>query len=87
MAYGIRGLTIVLQPLVTLSEKISGLMRRDKPQPVTSADEIRLLAFLGGNEGAVGRNTASMVVGATQLRHLQARDVMLPRDDICLRED
>tara|TARA_R110002049_G_scaffold73329_19_gene189650 strand:- start:1148 stop:2395 length:1248 start_codon:yes stop_codon:yes gene_type:complete len=82
VAYGIQGLTILLQPLVRLSEKISGLMRRDKPQPVTSADEIRLLAFLGGNEGAVGRNTASMVVGATQLRHLQARDVMLPRDEI-----
>ena len=47
-----------------------------------SAEEIRLLAFLGGNEGAVGRRTADMIVGATQLRHLRAADVMLPRDEV-----
>jgi CBS domain containing-hemolysin-like protein len=57
-------------------------LRSDTAAPITSAEEIRLLAFLGGNEGAVGRRTADMIVGATQLRHLRAADVMLPRDEI-----
>lgn len=82
VAHGIYWLTILLKPLVVVSEKLSRSLRRDAAVPITSAEEIRLLAFLGGNEGAVGRRTASMIVGATQLRHLSAADVMLPREDI-----
>jgi CBS domain containing-hemolysin-like protein len=75
-------MTILLKPLVIVSEKISRSLRRDVATPITSAEELRLLAFVGGNEGAVARRTAAMVVGATQLRHLHAADVMLPRDEI-----
>jgi CBS domain containing-hemolysin-like protein len=82
VAHGIYWLTILLKPLVVLSEKLSRSLRRDAAVPITSAEEIRLLAFLGGNEGAVGQRTASLIVGATQLRHLSAADVMLPREDI-----
>ena len=82
VAHGIYWLTILLKPLVVISEKISRSLRRDTAAPITSAEEIRLLAFLGGNEGAVGRRTADMIVGATQLRHLRAADVMLPRDEV-----
>jgi magnesium and cobalt exporter, CNNM family len=80
VAHGIHWLTVVLKPLVWLSEKVSRALRRDNAvAPVTSADEIRLLALVGGSEGAVGHRTASMVVGATQLGYLQASDIMLPR--------
>ncbi len=81
-AHGIYWLTIILKPLVVVSERISRSLRRDIAAPITSSEEIRLLAFLGGNEGAVGRRTADMIVGATQLRHLRAADVMLPREEI-----
>lgn len=81
-AFGILWLTILLKPLVVVSEKISRSLRRDVATPVTSSEELRLLAFLGGSEGAVGRRTADMIVGATQLRHLHAADVMLPREEI-----
>lgn len=82
VAYGIRFLTIVLKPLVALSGSISRALRPDKDTPVTSADEIHLMAILGRSEGAVSASTAGMVVGATQLRHLEAHDIMLPRDHV-----
>lgn len=79
VAHGIQWLSRILWPLVALSEKISQSIRGDHETPVTSAEEIRLLAVLGKSEGVVGGNTASMIVGAAQLRHLLARDVKLPR--------
>ncbi|GAB4187712.1 MAG: CNNM domain-containing protein [Wenzhouxiangellaceae bacterium] len=82
VAHGIHWLTIFLRPLVILSERISKALRGDAEAPVTSAEEIRLLALLGSSEGAVGRRTAGMIVGATQLRHLRVRDVMLPRGEV-----
>lgn len=82
VAHGIHWLTVLLKPLVVVSEKISSSLRRAEAAPVTSAEEIRLLASLGRTEGAVSRRTAGMVVGATQLADLQARDIMLPRDEV-----
>lgn len=83
VARGIHWLTIVLRPLVFVSERISRSLRRDgEGPPVTSTEEIRLLASLGRSEGAVGVRTAGMIVGATQLRFLQAHDVMLPREEV-----
>lgn len=82
VAHGINWLSILLRPLVVVSEKISRAIRGDVEVPVTSADELRLLAVLGRSEGAVGNRTAEIIVGATQLRHLTARDVMLPRNDV-----
>lgn len=82
VALGIRLLTVVLRPMVAVSEAISRSLRRGAPVPVTSAEEIRLLAWLGQLRGAVGPLTAGMVVGATQLRHLHADDVMLPRENV-----
>ena len=82
VAYGIDWLSRLLWPLVVLSEKMSRAIRGETEAPVTSPEEIRLLAFLGRNEGAVGSKTAGMIVGATQLGQLQAHDIMLPREDI-----
>jgi CBS domain containing-hemolysin-like protein len=82
VAYGIKFLTTILRPLVLLSERISSSLRPDVETPVTSAEEIRLLAALGRSKGAVGSQTADMIVGATHLKYLQAHDVMLPREDV-----
>lgn len=82
VAHGIRLLTVALRPAVKLSEKISRSLRRDVDVPVTSSDEIRLLAQLGRSKGAVSAETAGMIVGATQLKHLQAHDVLLPREEV-----
>lgn len=82
VSYGIRVLTIGLYPLVFVSEKISRALRRDGPQPITSVEEIRLLAAMGRHEGAVAVRTADMIVGATHLRQLTAGDVMRPRQRV-----
>lgn len=82
VAHGIRALTMALRPLVVLSEKVSRSLRRGAEMPVTTSEEIRLLAMLGRTAGAVGDDTAGMVVGATQLKYLHAHDIMLPREDV-----
>ena len=82
VAHGIQWLTVVLKPLVMLSERISRALRGNTEVPVTSTEEIKLLAFLGQSEGVVGGRTAGMIVGATQLAEMQAHDVMLPREEV-----
>ncbi len=82
VAHGINWLVFLLRPLVAVSEKISRSIRGDVDVPVTSTEELRVLAALGRSEGAVDHHTAGMIVGATQLRYLHARDVMLPRADV-----
>lgn len=82
VAHGIRWLIVLLRPLVILSERISRSLRTDAEIPVTSPEEIRLLALLGRSAGVVGTRAAGMIVGATQLSHLRAHDVVLPREDV-----
>lgn len=82
VARGIQWLTFILKPLVLVSEKISSSLRGNAPVPVTSVDEIRLLAALGRNEGLVGENVADIIVGATRLRQMSATDAMIPRPDV-----
>jgi CBS domain containing-hemolysin-like protein len=82
VAFGIQALIVVLRPIVAVTEKISTMLRGDSKRPVTSIEEIRLLAQLGRTEGAVGPRTAGIIVGATQLRELRADDVMLPRQQV-----
>ncbi len=81
-AFSIRLMVIVLYPLVVVSERISRALRGSTTVPVTSVEEIRLLAALGRNEGAVGVRTAAIITGATYLKQLTAGDVMLPRQNV-----
>ena len=82
VAYSIEILGVVLWPLVKLSELISRLLRRGKASPVTSVEEIRLLALLGRREGILGPRTAGIIIGATRLSQLRAHDVMVPRQSV-----
>jgi CBS domain containing-hemolysin-like protein len=84
VALGIRALTIMLRPFVLASELISKTLRGGKTAPVTSMDEIRLLATIGYNEGVVGRQAVDIIVGAAELRKLDAANVMVPRQDVSI---
>jgi CBS domain containing-hemolysin-like protein len=79
VSFIIRFMTFALKPLVVVSEYLSRHLRGSHALPITSVEEIRLLATLGGNEGAFGVRTADMIVGATMLRKMRALDVMIPR--------
>jgi CBS domain containing-hemolysin-like protein len=83
VAFGIHFLTVVLRPLVLLAERISKALRGNASVPVTSVEELRLLAALGRNEGVVGVRTAGIIVGATRLGQLRAIDVTVPRHTVC----
>jgi CBS domain containing-hemolysin-like protein len=82
VAFGIQSLIVVLKPLVLISEKISTALRGSRRPPVTSIEEIRLLAALGRSEGVVGQRTASIIMAASELRELRAADIMLPHDRV-----
>jgi putative hemolysin len=82
VAYGIQALSIALRPLVYLSSAISRMLPGRKDVPVTSVDEIRLLAALGRTAGVVGAQTAGIIDGASRLGTLSASDVMLPRKQV-----
>lgn len=82
VAYGIHGLTLALKPLVALAERISKALRSSSAPPVTSVEELRLLAALGRSEGVVGVRTASIIMGATRLSQLRADDIMVPRQGV-----
>jgi CBS domain containing-hemolysin-like protein len=82
VAYGIHALTVALRPLVLLSGGVSRSLRGGKEVPVTSLEEIRLLAAIGRTEGVVGAQTAGIIDGASGLLKLNASDVMLPRKQV-----
>jgi putative hemolysin len=79
VAYGVAGLVVVLKPLLQVTRAIARLLRPASSNPITSIEEIRLLASLGRTEGVVGQVTADMIEGVATLRELRARDVMVPR--------
>jgi len=79
VAYGVAGLVVVLKPLLRVTRAVARLLRPESAQPITSLEEIRLLASLGRTEGAVGKIAADMIEGVAALRELRARDVMVPR--------
>jgi len=79
VAHGVHSLAIALRPVVAVIERLSRALRGKTQAPVTSIEEIRLLATLGRNEGLVGHGTADIIVNATRLRQLRVEDIMLPR--------
>lgn len=82
IAYGIQGLSTVLRPVIMLTEVISRKLRHDHAKPVTSVEEIRLLALMGHKEGVFGARATEIIVGATRLREFRVHDVMTPRQDV-----
>jgi CBS domain containing-hemolysin-like protein len=82
VAYAINVLVVVLKPVVVLVRWVSAPMRRAHRRPVTSLEEIRLLAALGRSQGSVGTRTAEIIERAASLRELTAYDVMVPRNGV-----
>lgn len=84
VAHGISVLSFILKPFVLLSEMISSKLRKQEETPVTSGEEIRLLALLGEQEGVFGARSSELIVRATQIASLQVRDVMVPKHKVTL---
>lgn len=82
VVYYVRALIFVLRPFLYLTEMISRQLRKKQEAPVTSLEEIRLLAALGRTEGALASRTADAIEGAAALSELTAYDVMVPRNGV-----
>lgn len=79
VAYGVQLMTLVLWPVIIVTRSLSRAITRGEKTPVTSLEEIRLLAALGLSEGVLQKGVAGMIEGTVRLRELRARDVMVPR--------
>src|SRR5512147_2011746 len=82
VAYYVRALIFLLRPFLHVTELFSSALRRKQDAPVTSLEEIRLLAALGRTEGALATRTADAIEGAAALSVLTAYDVMVPRNGV-----
>lgn len=83
----VHGLTVVLHPILVVVRKLTRLLEPKEKAPVTSTDELRILAALGRDQGVLRPKVARIIEGASQLRSLMVRDVMLPRSSVvCLSE-
>lgn len=80
VVYLVSALVFIFGPGIWLTRSVTRLIRGEQA-PVTSLEEIRLLAELGKSEGALAERTAKMIDGAAKLRDLSAYDVMVPRTD------
>ncbi|MBM4377434.1 MAG: HlyC/CorC family transporter [Deltaproteobacteria bacterium] len=78
----LRGITFVLHWPLRFTSWFAKLFIGEHRKPVTSIEEIRLLAALGSREGDVGHRVAGFIEGIASLRELTVRDVMVPRGGI-----
>ncbi len=84
VAYGVQFFVWVLRIPIFLTRLLSGWLRSGNEVPITSPEELRLLAALGSTEGVVLPSVAEMIEGAVNLRKLRARDVMVPRGGMAM---
>ena len=80
----VRALVVLLRltGVLTIIRFISNKLTGDHEKPVTSIEEIRLLAAIGSREGAVGPRLAAFIEGIASLKELTIHDVMVPRVSI-----
>lgn len=71
-----------LTPILWVTNAISKQLTKGHDKPVTSIEEIRLLAAIGKSEGVVGPRFAQFIEGVASLRELTVHDVMVPRVSI-----
>ncbi len=77
----LRGLIIVMYPLVLLSRGVTHLISRgdDEPEVSVSRDEFSALAHIGAEEGVFEQDESRILKSLFAFRLLRARDVMTPR--------
>ena len=84
VVYTVQAMVFMLRPMLWVTSRLARLFLPGVKRPVTSSEELRLLASLGKSEGAVGSQLAEMVEGATSLKELTAYDIMVPRHSVAM---
>ena len=76
----INWMTILLLPIVWLSEKLTRLMSSNSHHSFTfSRDEVEAMVEIGKDEGVLDKNEHMIVSNLMKLKQLSVRDIMTPR--------
>ncbi|MDD2982052.1 MAG: CNNM domain-containing protein [Crocinitomicaceae bacterium] len=75
----IKGMIIIIYPLVWLSSILTKLLSRDKSQLTTSREEISALASIGMQEGIFADKENKIIQNLIKLKSLKIKTVMTPR--------
>lgn len=78
-AYYVKGLIVVLYPIVWLSEKFTKLFLRGKKVHVFSRDEFVAMARVGEQTGQIANNEARMIRNLFRFDSMEVTDIMTPR--------
>lgn len=82
IALPVRGLTILLTPVVWFLEQILKPLNKPSNRPTTNEAEIQLLARIGLQEGIIEDDEAEMIQKVFRLNDVTAADVMTPRTEM-----
>ncbi|MCS6814783.1 MAG: hemolysin family protein [Cyanobacteria bacterium] len=82
IALPVRGLTILLTPVVWCLEQILKPINKPSHRPTTNEAEIQLLARIGLQEGIIEDDEAEMIQKVFRLNDVTAADVMTPRTEM-----
>lgn len=78
-AYYVKGLILVLYPIVWLSEKFTKLFSRGKEVHVFSRDEFVAMARVGEQTGQIAGTEARMIRNLFRFGSMEVTDIMTPR--------
>lgn len=78
-ALPVKGLTVLMLPLVLAIEWVTAPFTRGKRRFTTTEAEIQLLAKIGRQEGIIGEGEAEMIQRVFRLNDMIAADLMSPR--------
>lgn len=79
VAIPVRGGTFLFTPLIWLLERITAPLTKGSRRPITNESEIKLLTFLGYQEGLIEDDEVEMIDRVFRLNDLKAADIMTPR--------
>ncbi|MFO7963301.1 MAG: hemolysin family protein [Desulfobacterales bacterium] len=87
-AYFIRGIIIVLYPLIRISESLTKIIASGKIMHVFSREEFMAMASIGEKMGHIEKHESRIIRNLFRFGSLSARDIMTPRTVIsALPED
>ena len=88
MAYFVRGLVIILYPLILVSELLTRLIAHGKDVHLFSRDEFIAMADIGEQTGGIKERESRIIQNLFRFESLKAKDVMTPRTVIvALQQD
>lgn len=75
----VRGLIIILYPLVVMSQKITRALSSGKKSKTISREEFKAMAEMGFEEGLILEKESLFIKNLLRFRSLKVKDIMTPR--------